>query len=46
MNGVFQLEKIIKDTALMADDYRCFLMNVKTTIIILAYHPRCHSSCC
>ena len=34
MNGVFQLEKIIKDTALMADDYRCFLMNVKTNKII------------
>lgn len=34
MNGVYQLKKIIKDTALMEDDYHCFLMNVKTNEII------------
>lgn len=34
MNGVYQLKKIIKDTALMEDDYHCFLMNVKTNKII------------
>ena len=34
MNGVYQLKKIINDTALMEDDYHCFLMNVKTNKII------------
>lgn len=34
MYGVYQLEKIIKDTALMVDDYRCFLINVRTNKII------------